>query len=495
MTSSPSRYLEGLPTSFWFGGSLAILVAALATGTNFDYALLLALYTLFLCAAYTFARGLSSVHGLTIASFALQGPLLAAILKSIMFEPADEGLLAPFETIAVFAGGMGVIALGSLAVRVFPVGASVVKPTEDVRWLQWSWVFGAVLVALRVAMFQGWFPDAVSNALIYAHFAGPLMVGTATAWCLVRSGSKNAIDWRVTVSVGYLFMDGLSHGAKQAMAETVTMWALTAWAYGFRFRRRHAVVGLVVAWVFVQIIFPLALLRSLHSQGSLTERLATLGELTLESSGGNAEILATSALDPAVRAALLTQSRSYAYFNIDSAALDRINFYPISDLLVARATASQPLGWDTFSNAMTLLPRAFTGFGVDYDLSNLLGRVSGILAANDRKTGVSFGPFAENFAILGVIDGVIATLTIWILYGIVMSRVLGRLHFNVWTCAIAIGFRHVTSETSSVSQVFVVARLLPAALVMYGAAYWAYRYYWRRNPAARDSVARSVPAN
>ncbi len=467
----PTRLITSISWPVAFTVTLALFFTQLALGTTATYAGYNLLYGLAAATAFNALRGFETAGGLAIVVIAIKGPFLAHIVKICLGESAQIGLADPIETMFVNAVGMVVLAVAALFVERLPrlPGATVVPVTSP--QLRLLWIYSFAVWVLTCFSWDLGLPFALIKMLGYFTFAPASAISAATACCLIRSGRRRSMDLATAGTMVVIIVRNLSLGSKQAMVEAMLAWAITAVAFGFRFRRSHYASFFGIALVANFVIYPLVQMRESFAGGESTvERLTTaanlFGPVIL---GGDAapDLLLNGNLRASLEAQSVEESVNHVYFGFDAHALERVILLPMAGRLGQAVEERGPIGWDRYWETIQLLPREFTGAPMPENLSNRLGHFAGVLQDDDLSTGISFGPFSENAASLTGAELLLVTFFAFVAYSYGATFIAPATSGNVWGVVVSLAWLHQVSDTSSLAQVFAVTRIFPCMLVFH----------------------------
>ncbi len=472
----------------------ALPIAQLATGASLEYAALSALFNVLTVVAVRACGGLYSVCGGIIALIALKSLILGHLVKAATWNPPEVGLVTPLTTIGVLTSGMGMAALGCVVARLFVPPLQALRPVLSPRRLERIWIFALVMCVPKYFGEAIGLPDIVAKALTYFSYVDALAVSAATARCLIMNGGRRPFDLRVALTVGLLFVNAFNGGSKQGMLEAVFTWAVTATSFGFVLRRSAILPAVAFALLFHFVVYPVAQSRAMFRDESAFSRLKKAAVLADRSKNDGSLGLDFDPNDIDIYKLISFRTEhdiSEAYLGFEPLFLQRLVQTPIGDRLVSSVESIGPLTYEVASTMFTLIPREISGFGAQGNLSNVLGKRSGILGDTDDVTGVSFGPFVENFAVEPGVEGHLIT-AIGTFFLAAVAFVFGhRLRNSIWSVTILLMFQHVASESSSLLLQVIMSRSLPTLVLIY---FWLARPR-RAEIAHSDQLLRTqVPA-
>jgi hypothetical protein len=180
-------------------------------------------------------------------------------------------------------------------------------------------------------------------------------------------------------------------------------------------------------------------LKNFSSWENYTDYLSKLREETVKSRGGD------------------------FYFGEPLFLVDRLSLIFDADKMISYYSKSEPEGMRYLASQIFFLPRSLTGSWLEFDeeRGSILARKIGIISEDDENTGVSFGAFAEAYAIgkwwgLIWLALVVYTLFQW---GLALIDVSGN--SRVWSIFLIVYLQQVATETGVLGNALLVFRMIP----------------------------------
>ncbi len=267
-----------------FTGISILAAGELAAGTKPEFVVMMA--GTILCAAVTFniLGGLRTISGIAFTGFALCTIVISQFAKVLFFEAADKNLEAPYLTINVYLVFYSCLMLGTFVYGRLRI--RLVKPLEPETPAQIEMQYTVSLVVGLIASGLFAYYDAAAESGGQA--AEGHSVGVALSVLLLFSlvlavqgkvretggrhsfGIKAFIPWFATLVFGVI---RTSRG--QILLPSI-IYLVAAYASGYRFHKRHYIVGAVGVTLFVAFISPLEIyMRHDLTGGDLSGRIAS----------------------------------------------------------------------------------------------------------------------------------------------------------------------------------------------------------------------------
>ncbi|ARU42955.1 hypothetical protein CCB81_01820 [Armatimonadetes bacterium Uphvl-Ar2] len=270
-----------------------VLIGQLATGTSLEFSLWMSLLWLQFGVVFSRTKGVASVLGCCLLLFFIQHVGAAMVMKVLHWQPADEIMYVPIQTLQVYNVGFLGLILGSLFLDFLRIGKAkpliVLKPTEDRLFI--LAVILLVISAVRwyavnrfgVADEGGLYVGGVIGPLRQFHFIQYLPIVLGTAYAIVKSNGKKWLHWTNITSVLISIAGGIIFAVRQEMVWAVVTLVLSAHMFGFQFKFKQYGLIIGLALFFQLVLSPYALYaRNEVRTGTQTERLTTMAKVFTE---------------------------------------------------------------------------------------------------------------------------------------------------------------------------------------------------------------------
>ncbi len=461
--------LKSIPQVSWHAiGVLSFLLffTQVIQGTSIQFASNILFFNLLLGTTFNFCGGLNTVFGWLLSLLAFRQVVLSQMVKVLFWQPADLNLASPIETSQVYAIGMGMICLSSLLIYKLNLNRlSLVKPHSpniDSRLSTAVFVIG--LVSSFLAERRGNAPLILTPWLNALSYVGSLMllglIFEAQRTLTLTKG-RMLLSLKGFLMLCFLFGRGLLVASKQVMFEPLFSIFLVLLFNQVRLKKKEIFFVVFVIATMGLVLTPFSdhgrnlkyekesslrlsvlknyFLKNFSSWENYTDYLSKLREETVKYRGGD------------------------FYFGEPLFLVDRLSLIFDADKMISYYSKSEPEGMRYLASQIFFLPRSLTGSWLEFDeeRGSILARKIGIISEDDENTGVSFGAFAEAYAIgkwwgLIWLALVVYTLFQW---GLALIDVSGN--SRVWSIFLIVYLQQVATETGVLGNALLVFRMIP----------------------------------
>lgn len=452
----------------------------LAVGCHWEACLGFAIALFFGWCACETARPWKSLLGLLNISLYVKTVLFGCVVKTLLFQPMDEGLSAPAETAAVFALGFAAVWLGTLLQRLLPRPARLLvrNPSDSLSWLiLWfcffvlggaGWFYGfhghidiVVKDEVDLAAILG---QAYEVADLFAQFFP--FAAAAAVFYLAAKGEKRLISHPlVIISLLVSMVPGLLEGRKSLIMIPLASVGLSLLLLrGLRYKPFWllAAASLIILMVFV---FPFVQFsRFTVQQGSLGERISTIENVSkMFLTGEDYKKMYTGAVE--------LDSTHAPYLPRAATSLERfIRYVDASRLVAATVESGNYTGFFTIGWGLrqipprSIYPDKPLGF-----INNWISRYTGDANDDDKITQFAYGFMASLFNAFGYTGAFFGS---FLLYSFMMywMRLFteSRAGPTIWIVVMFFLFENSLVEDSAGAMIM---RLwLPVIIFLYGFA-------------------------
>jgi hypothetical protein len=467
-------------------GARAVVLATvftgmqLAVGCHWKTCLGFAIALFFGWCACEAARPWRSLLGLLTISFYVKTVLFGCVVKTLLFQPMDEGLYAPTETATVFALGFAAVWLAVLLQRWLPrpVRPLLRNPTNSWSWLV-LWFSFIVLGGLGWFYgFHGHIDIVVKNEADLAAIAGRSyevaglfaqffpFAAAAAVFYLAAKGEKRLISHpMVIISLLISAVPGLLEGRKSLIMIPLASAGLSLLLLrGLRYKPFWLLTAasLIILMVFV---FPFVQFsRYAVQQGSLGERISTIENVAkMFLSGEDYKEMYTGAVE--------LDATHAPYLPMAAISLERfIRYVDASRLVAATVESGKYTGFFTIGWGLrqipprSIYPDKPLGF-----INNWLSRYTGDVDQESEITQFSYGFMASLFNAFGYAGAFFGSL---LLYSAMMywMRLFteSRAGPTIWIVVIFFLFESSLVEDSAGAMMLRV--WLPVTILFFGFA-------------------------
>jgi hypothetical protein len=156
------------------------------------------------------------------------------------------------------------------------------------------------------------------------------------------------------------------------------------------------------------------------------------------------------------------------YFGQPLFLIGRFSLVSVADQLIHYYNNNEKEGLNFFWSQTHLLPRSLTGkwLYLDHDKGSVMGRKIGIISDDDEVTGISFGSFAEAFAIEGFWGVVWLVFFVFLMIRVALPLIDVQGSNRCWSMWLIMSLHHVVSETGVLGCCLVAVRTIPFLFVI-----------------------------
>ena len=254
-----------IPITVVFGAVFFLAIAQIATGTAVPFAMEVAGTLICIGLTFNILGGISSVGGIAFMGFAASTIVISQFAKVLFLEPAQKNLEAPDLTIQVYfvfflSVLVGTFVFGRLRIKL----PKPLEPTTEVQ-ADLLYIISFVIGFISTAVFQ-YYEASEGQQTSQAHSIGlafssllllSIVVGTQSR--IRKTNGLHSFGIKVFLpSIALVFFGFITTSRGQILLPCV-VYALTCFVSGYRFKRRHYAVALVVIIFFQVFISPLAI--------------------------------------------------------------------------------------------------------------------------------------------------------------------------------------------------------------------------------------------
>jgi hypothetical protein len=390
----------------------ALLVGQLVSGTDPLFAICIFCYTILAGIAFNIGGGLFTFTGSFIAFQSLEVILISQITKLILWQPADSNLQSPLHTASIYVVGMAAELAAVVVCAKFRRKEPIFDSRKDDSRMMEMSMAGSFLGIVSSFLLFTFGVDSVTGAMsqgtIWAYLNQvqtflPLGIVLGTAYLIRTSGGRRSARWWTIIPLIYMSVLGMALNSKQAIFSPVFTWFAVCAIYRYKFSKAQ-VAGLIAYLVFgAYIIFPVVQ----YSRGYVREgNLIRRAELVYEFITQNGLIAIREAyINNVELEAESANAHFFFYYGRDMQLLDRFSLIETEDAVVHYSERAGMFGLQPFTDEVVSATPRFLFPDKDQflhlSLANALGRDTGMLAANDESTFISFSMFATTYFMAG----------------------------------------------------------------------------------------------
>jgi len=458
-----------------FGKVYFIIITACALvqfGMGGSPLLVLALYLIAATGLVVTLPGGQNLPSLVYFAYTLYSAGFALPIKTLLLQPVQQNLIAPFDTALVLLAGHVCLTIAYIIYRTFPARLALFNAMEKefstpsfLRFIAWfGFIVGFALMVLHT-IFRPKFVNGVSTAEGFGGFGAFyfLLIMAFTAQCalaVIEKGRGRNLIFAV-VMFAFIFALSLMGNQKKYILDAGLIVALTVLAYNVKVRPQYIVFG-VIFIVFTQfIVSPLIhIARSESSLKTISERVDLTVKILEQNNYDFAKINQIN--DRVTQSLTGTYRSSGSYVYPSTLNLDRFTLVLPVDQVV-RVGEGGRTGWSVFvrSTLERILPGAF----IEKHAGSLTDEVAWTYGF--RQAGVVARPVtgltATSWAIGGVAGLIAIGITAPLLLFWVLGIIGGPITRNPWTIAMLV-VSSLAPEQDSSGILGSILRDLPIAL-------------------------------
>ncbi|MBM4303309.1 MAG: hypothetical protein FJ112_03160 [Deltaproteobacteria bacterium] len=453
--------------------SFAVFLAQIIQGTSVAFASNILMFHLLCGMAFNFSGGGTTVFGWLIGLLSLRQVIISQWFKMFSWQPADQGLSSPEVTSQVYVLGMGMIVLVTLVDRYFRFERYPIVKEDSFyfspRLVEWLFV-GSLILNFYTSKRDSFslILAPLLNALSYLGGLGILALIAElnrTAW---ETKGKKLFNIRSVVILSVLFALGVLGTSKQGMFEPLFAVLVVAIfqkiKIGIKSIATIAFIGLLMVFVFT----PLSddgrnYIKRDQTLGVKVESLGNYLKENFSSFEGYSQYLRR------LREQTIQRYSGESLYTSESTLLiERFSLISAADKLIHYYNNNEKEGYSFFWSQIYLLPRSLTGKWLFLDTvkGSVMARKIGMISDDDDVTGISFGSFAEAFAIDGFWG------VVWIVFIVFLSIRIGLSLIDVrgpnrfWSMWLILALHHNISEVGVLGCCLVAVRTIPFLFVV-----------------------------
>lgn len=450
---------------------LILLVLQLCCGTQPEFAGLVAVFALLTYLAVNACGGLATLTGFCIFYLAMQNVLVSQVAKVALWQPADNGLRVPLETMEVYVCVMTGIYLAAVVARKLGSQnrkALFLPETDPVRLMWLAVIFSALdLFQMGYIKTQNVYGNESYGAgligvLQAASFVAPLAIASGTAYTIVSSRGRRSIGILNAVAIAGPLILGILGASRDGMIMAISMYFVTCYAFRFHFRFIHYAVLIVGMYVAQFILFPYALYARNFIRTSDTDKNTRMAISLLM------DVINDPAKYQKLQDVTTGAKQKYVYYGVPMASLDRFSLIEVADGIVDATLRQGTTGMDSITGGLLLaIPHMFSPDKYVFSPGNELAhREPGLVGKRDHSTGITTGFACDSFSSYSWLGAVlIPFLLTLVLLPILRFIFVDRLWFNVYALSLFTSLPHLYSE-DSIAAVIVFLLQVPLLMIL-----------------------------
>ena len=446
---------------YWLGAGLLLLVLQLMSGTGPAYAGLVFLFALFTYLTVKTLGGLDTLTGILVVYMAAQHVLISQVAKIYFWQPADERLVRPLDTIGVYTVAMCALWVAALVSNATGVGRRRALFTADLSTRQIYWLALAtttLALARSVVTFGASGSGAATGGILgpinTLVFLPNLAIACCTAYVIRSSQGRRSFGlWNGSIIFALSLLGVLGTTRLVILGPFVT-YLLTCVAFRFRFRVSHFVLFGVLLLIAFRLLFPLALMG---------RNIAHNSRVSLMTNWGASFSLLIKAIEdpsflPDAQKKQDKQRRIFRYYDNDTnlQELSRYTLIVTTDAIINSVQTQGTFGMKTIEPGFVMLVPRFIAPEKPFAHSdNLLAhRVPGLVNKGDVTTGISLGYIADAFSSFAWAGAAVIPFLIGFCYFTFYRFIItDKMWTNVWVLAFVLPSSWSFSENPIEGQI------------------------------------------
>jgi len=375
-----SRKLVLHPLAILFIGA-TLFIGEISSGTSLYFAAMATSAVSFACITYNILGGLGSISGIAFTRLALSTIVISQFGKVLTFERADTNLDVPRLTITVYAVYYCFLMLGSFAFS--RIRLPLPKPAEPRTLTQSRHLYMVALagglvgvIGLTILGFAGGNANvSLTHGFLRAlSYLLPFSLVLAVDDRIRTTNGAHSFGWMVFWPFLVMMLQGFLGASRAGFLEPLAIVAVTCYLRGFRFRRKHVALALILGASFFFFVSPFYLYaRGFRGESSIREQ-ATAMLTALESAPGRWATITRSVGEEA-----LANPGAVNYFSTPGAAtLNRFALIGPDSTLINACSTGFHYGWTALRlDFIGSLPRFIYRNRPDIGSGNYLGQLDG----------------------------------------------------------------------------------------------------------------------
>ncbi len=415
---------------------IVVLYGMAILGSSWEYIGWTALCLILWLASLYLLGGMKTMAGFTVFFLGFQHQGFAHFMKVAKLQEPSFPLYDPVRTQQAYALAFtGILAAALLvtspAVRRLP---RILEPENRIPQLK---IMAILFTVLHVGYYLG---VSRFRILLPFEFLTPIAVAASTAYAIRRSNGRRLFNVYTAINILIPMAAGIVQAQRREASLALAVLFVTAIAFRFRFRFSHLVLGAGLAFFFLLVVFPFALVaRTIQDRGDFLERVEPAAELFTDAIA-NPEKYQSEAEE--LVPTEYYEFRHFNYYGEPNSLMERFSVHLTTDAIMRGADQVGYTGWTTIVWGLQMLPHRSMYEEKKYvGTSNWIARrAPGLLNERDVGTSITQGWIADAYSSFRWSGLLWIPFTITFLYLLMMRFVvddkLGSNIFAVTTLAI-----------------------------------------------------------
>ncbi|MSP18224.1 MAG: hypothetical protein EXR74_01500 [Bdellovibrionales bacterium] len=464
--------IQHIPFLYLGGFSLLVFCLQLIQGTSLSFAIHIFLFNIFVILSFNLVEGLSSIAGWLILLFSLRHVIISQLTKIFIWQAADIGLLSPDISSLVYSVGALAVLAAAFLVAVFNNKSQQVMKLSNRDYspkISWGLFIcgGVCIVAVN---YQNNLPFILRPLINLMSYLQPLTLcglGYEVSQTLMKTEGKTLFNRSAIIMFLICFARGVLVAAKQYMFEPLLVLLVSGVFYRYQLKVKQLAVTICTLVLMIFILTPLSDHgRTAYRQSSLLNTVSSLGEYIGAHFGSVSQF--QDYQKTTEEEAYLGREKERYYFGRKMTLIDRFSIMHDADELISVYQYREGEGGPFFWKNLYLLPRSLTGKWIDLEenTGDYLAHIAGVIPEGNIGTAVSFGIFAEAFAIGKWWGLFFIPFGVLFFYLFFLKKLECKDYGLGWPVFLVLYLEHLFSEAGVVNLLMIMVRIFPLLLIL-----------------------------
>lgn len=431
--------------------AVLLCTAQLLEGTSAVFSLCCFLFIVIFTIAFNLAGGFTRPSGGYVFFYGVLAVIAGLFWKAVLGEPADSNLQQPLLVIEAELAGITAM-LGAVYVsRRFTAKKALLSNLVTERNM-YSSAMGCMIVGISLTVILTVLPyenGSALSALGQLNQFLPIAIILATIYQIRSSGGRSSINVVVLASGFTIFAAGCIAFSKQGLFTAPLCWLIAAASQRYKLTL-YQVIGfpLLLILMFYYLVpysqygrtFVTRSSYRLSKSEAFNENIETSLSLLLDLGNVRQEYINTMKNAEA-------ESTGPAYFDTPQGFMDRLQMLSMDDAIMNETDQNGAFGlWPIIMDFENDIPHFLWRGKPTLAFGNLYAHELGMLAPDDRTTGISFSPVGEAFHLDSWAGVFIVAPMLWIMLFLTFDSVCGDARKSPWGLLAIVVVAHVAPE-------------------------------------------------
>jgi hypothetical protein len=418
-----------------------LFAGELIQGTDFIFAVMVAIFVALWAAAFNVSGGVSYTSGAFIFFVGILTVVGAAVAKLLLLEAADSHLQTPRTTMACYCVAMAGTLAASFVSRALRPATGLLKDFDSLEKMRQASIV-SLIIGILITYGSG-SSSAASGSLVTAirqiNFFPFMTVLLATTYEIRSSNGRRSMNWIVAAGIAFNVASGLFTYSKEGILIGPACWFLAAAIQRYEFSRAQLVTS-VLGFAFANYyLVPYSQYVRVYAASSRTENFAVALHY-LE------DLNETRRLYYEVQEENETSGDSH-FFDTSQPFLERAIILPADDAIIAYTEQGHLFGiTPTITAYFNIVPHVLWPNKPNENYENSYAHELGILADEDYTTGISFSPVGDVFHEASWLGLLLLLPVNMFLAFLIDDTIAGSARYSPWGLIWIIHIAHVGPE-------------------------------------------------